>query len=92
MTESVIRLEEWYVVRIPNNGNVSLHLGGKVFGHPRFEDGREITTSSIISYDEESGIVGSKNTRYQLGEVDKDFAKQCPNAKQQLLEATRKSN
>lgn len=54
---------------------LNIALRGKVYGHLRFEDGSTVVTSSII---EAAGrFVKTKNTVYELGEVNKDFLSWC---------------
>jgi hypothetical protein len=48
-----------------------LHLQGSVFGHPKFEDGKHVTTSRIT--DVNGKIVKTRNTEYELGEVNPEF-------------------
>lgn len=87
-----IRLENWAVVysgspyqapelQIPR-------LVGNVFGHPSFEDGEMVTTSSIKRKDGEC-IVTNSGSYYTLGGIDPEYEKQFPNAKQRLMNSLR---
>jgi hypothetical protein len=77
MSETV-RMENWSVIadlrdpyKAPDSA-VCLH--GKVYGHPSFLDGTEITTSPILAVSPENPReVHTCNTRYCLGEVDPDY-------------------
>lgn len=51
---SVVRIEQWSLVGSisPVRGTrivLSAHLHGKVYGHPNFEDGAEVTTSQVLN-------------------------------------------
>jgi hypothetical protein len=76
-----VRLEDWSVVVPPGTSpftapeSVSRCLHGKVYGHPRFEDGHEVTTSDIVS--SEGRTVSTRSRVYELGEVDKQFLEYC---------------
>ncbi len=82
-----VRLENWAIVHdddpylAPELRKQKLH--GQCFGHPRFEDGEAITTSSIQSIDGE--VIVTRNTRYVLGQVDPAYENLYPNAKNRLL-------
>ena len=83
------RLENWSLViktvnpyQAPELGVQCLH--GFVYGYPRFEDGTEITTSRIERIEEEI-VVTKSGTRYALGDVDPDYEKLYPNARERLF-------
>jgi hypothetical protein len=66
----------------PEEWTTCLH--GNVYEHPRFDDGKEITTSSI------EGKVGDKvkthsGSLYELQDIDPEYEKIYPNAKERLL-------
>lgn len=48
------------------------YLRGNVYGHPRFQDGDPISTSSIVDIKDGDGckIVSTRHTEYQLYETD----------------------
>lgn len=90
----VARLENWSVVygdinpyQPPELQKQYLH--GTIFNHPKFTDGvGNITTSHIV------GIEGDKvrtksGTLYELGEVDPEYEKIFPNARQRFLTSKR---
>lgn len=57
-----VKIENWTIM-----GNT---LVGKAYGHPRFEDGTEVRTSSIVEVPmlpEEGDVVETRNTLYELG-------------------------
>lgn len=60
------------------------HLTGEVASHPRFKDGKEITTSRIIGQ-RNGNVVTRSGTEYALGEVHPNYEKQFPNARHRLL-------
>lgn len=79
-----MRLENWAVVntdpyRAPEDQKP--HLSGKVYGHPRFEDGHDIVTSHIVSIDAVNHTVTTNSgSVYELGTVDPEWEKQFPDA------------
>lgn len=48
-------------------------LCGKVYGHPRFARGTEISTSTIVEFDSKSRVCKTKNSSYRLGMIDTIF-------------------
>lgn len=67
------RLENWSLRgRIADYKLVPV-LCGKVYGHPSFEDGTEVTTSYIVDEDIKAGWVQSANTLYTLGEPSAEY-------------------
>jgi hypothetical protein len=73
-----VRIEDWAVVPSPNTasyqdlrpGNL---LVGKVFGHPRINEGAFIFSSPILSLDVNHKAVETRNTVYRLGEASRDY-------------------
>lgn len=62
----------------------AIFLVGKVFGHSRFPDGTKISTSMIRKI--ENDIVFTESgSQYNLGDVDPNYEKEYPNAKERLL-------
>jgi hypothetical protein len=59
-------------------------LYGNVFGHPRFDDGDGVTTSSLVGKQGEI-IITKSGSEYELGIVDPDYEKKYPDAKNRLL-------
>jgi hypothetical protein len=66
------RLEEWSVMskndgpyKAPEQGSTFLY--GKVYDHPHHEDGKFVSTSSIIHADGKE--VTTRNTKYTLGKA-----------------------
>lgn len=53
-----IILENWF------RYGTSLH--GNVYGHPRFHDGDEVTTSEVVELLEDIGVAKTRNTVYVL--------------------------
>lgn len=60
-------------------------LQGRVFGHPKFDDGTEITTSSICGIGDQGEILTTSGSSYILGQVDPAYEKKFSNAKNRLL-------
>lgn len=50
---------------------VSLTLSGNVFGHPRFLDGSQVTTSKIVNA--KGRIVFTRNSIYKLGKIHSKY-------------------
>jgi len=73
-----VKIEEWAVVPGLNTasyqdlrpGNL---LVGKVFGHPRIDEGAFIFSSPILSLDINNKAVVTQNTVYRLGEASRDY-------------------
>lgn len=65
------RLEDWRI--LPDyleSGHIV--LDGRVFGHPRFGDGTEVTTSPVVSVDfEAKRAVTRSGSNYTLGQRKK---------------------
>ena len=73
-----VKIENWAVVPGLNiAGYQSLRPGnllvGKVFGHPRIEEGAFVYSSPIISLDKNNQAVVTKNTVYRLGEASPGY-------------------
>lgn len=58
------RLENWLTFKGIDG---KLHMQGKVYGHPRFDDGEFIYTSEIVKVDTIKKIAETLNTHYTLG-------------------------
>ena len=85
------RLENWaFVGRNPYASPEMQQYGlkGFVYNHPRgiFKDGDEIITSAISHLNEHGQIVTKSGTVYELGEIDPEYEKMYPNAKERLLD------
>lgn len=85
-----MKIENWSVVNVtlspysaPETGQPSLQ--GMVFGHPRFVDVTHITTSMIVGKNQENEILTKSGSAYVLGEIDPNYEKQFPDAKNRLL-------
>ncbi len=59
---------------------------GKVYGHPRFNDGDRITTSNIIEV-KNGRFITQSGSEYELGEVDPAYEAAFPGAKQRALDS-----
>ena len=94
------RLERWSLVNLaaspwqpPEVGVQGLH--GRVYGHPRFEDGDEVTTTRVVKVEVEKlyapdgvscciAVLTASGSRYTLGEVDPGYEAAFPNARERL--------
>ena len=90
----MIRLENWSLVcanpdpyQPPEAQVQSMH--GNVYGHARFQDGDEITTTPIkrINVVDASLLVHTRNSVYELGSVDPQYEAAYPNARARLVKA-----
>lgn len=50
-------------------------LTGEVYNHPRFEDGKSVSTSTLKSIDYKNQKVQTRNTEYHLEEPNEDWLK-----------------
>lgn len=85
-----MRIENWAVVE-PNPKQYeapearSLSLQGEVFGHPRFHDGEQVTTSSIIGKNKRGKVVTMSGSEYELGISNPTYENMHPNARNRIL-------
>lgn len=72
---------------------VGTELQGLVFGHPSFQDGNQIRTSPIVGCNSEEGeLITRSGTRYKLGQINPNYEKDFPNAREKLFASYRKSH
>jgi hypothetical protein len=88
-----MKLDHWCLIsrnapllQPPEQERCCLH--GIVLGHPRCADGKEITTSLVVSRNGNCVVTKSGN-EYELGEVDKVYESLFPNARQRLFAGLR---
>lgn len=62
-------------------------LSGDAFGHPRFPDGKNITTSTPIGKDAKDNIHTKSGSVYQLGDPATAYAEQFPDCRRRLLDS-----
>jgi hypothetical protein len=77
MQKKIVRIENWSVVSsVIYDGYCELEPGrrltGDVLGHTQLRNGL-IYTSAIMSIDRRGGLVETRNTIYELGEVSPDY-------------------
>ena len=91
-----MRLENWSITRglyeAPEQG---CNLIGDVYGHPTRPDGRHVRTSKVVRVDFITRTIETiSGSIYELGEVDPNYEKMFPDAKERVfhmvLEPTRK--
>ena len=91
MKSTTIRIEEWAIISLPVDPysapemNVDLSLSGEAFGHPRFKDGHRIATSPILGKNKDDCVLTLSGSAYELGNVDAEYEKQFPGARERLL-------
>jgi len=86
-----VRIENWSVVDPEPDPYTAPEmrrscLRGAVYNHPRFPDGEEIRTSSIMKKDEDI-IITFSGTRYKLGYVDPLYEETFPGARERFLKS-----
>lgn len=64
------RLADWHKVSSFSDKGTGFCISARALDHPEFK-GRLILTSYVISYDEKTGEIETRNSRYTL--VDKDM-------------------
>ena len=80
----IVRLENWSYGEDPYENSPYMApelrrkvLHGEVYGHPRFKDGAEVTTSRVVEMNPiEKTAVTSSGTHYQLGKPDPEYAEE----------------
>jgi hypothetical protein len=84
-------IEDWAVVEVydpympPETRRKSLN--GAVYGHPRFPDGKYVTTSSIVGKNDKNEVVTFSGSSYELGDVRWEYWQKFPNAGNRLLDS-----
>lgn len=90
----MVRIEDWAFVYRPNNfldlPELRGHrINGRVYGHPRFDDGEYVTTSPVMGIDSDENVVTYSGTRYQLGVVREEYEYEHPNARERFMKSAR---
>lgn len=91
------RIENWAVVHGEADPYtppelITQHIHGQVYGHPKFPDGCNITTSSIQAVETDRTkitVVTKSGSRYELGEVLPHYEATFPNARQRLIDSAK---
>jgi len=86
-----MKIENWSVINCPGSPYDPPELWiprlhGKVYGHPRFEEGKDIATSRIVGIEGEL-LVTHSGSQYELGIVDPDYEKAYPDARKRLFKS-----
>ena len=86
-----MKLENWSVVHGPSDPYQPpelwvKRLHGKIYGHPRFDDGKDVTSSRIVGIEGDFIVTGS-GSRYELGAVDPQYETAYPNARERLFKS-----
>ena len=84
-----MKIENWSIVyrniyQAPEQQSPCLHK--KVYWHPKHKDGTSVITS-FIEKEKNGLIITHSGSKYELGEVDSDYEKIYPNAKQRLIDS-----
>lgn len=78
-----MRIENWSLVIVGQDETQS--LTGQVFGHPRFSDGKIVTTSLIVGKNNRNEIITKSGNFYELGRINQAYETNSPNARNRLL-------
>jgi hypothetical protein len=85
--DKIKRLENWGVVyRGPIDPYmapecVDVGLCGRIYNHPKHQDGNFVTISRTVSYDPDTRTIETySGSLYQLGEVDPEYLKLYPDS------------
>ena len=83
-------LENWYIgarndpYAAPEC--IDSKICGTIYNHPDIPDGEFIAVSIAVDYDIDNDELICISRRYKLGQVDKQFEKAYPNAKNRLID------
>lgn len=87
------KLDNWSIVHTalspyhaPEKYAGYARLQGLISGHPNFQDGLGVTTSRVVAVDGDV-LITKSGTRYELGEVDPNYEKEFPNARERLFKS-----
>lgn len=93
--QRVCRLERWSMVadgdpyRAPEDQRCRLQ--GDVYGHPAFQDGQFVISSVIMGMDGDY-VRTQSGSNYMLGEVDPEYERLYPGAKERCLKRFREAS
>ena len=85
-----MRIENWAVITpvvdpYAAPETISPSLRGQVYGHPRFDDGQWVTTSSIVGKNGKNEVITVSSSAYELGQADPQYEERFPGARDRLL-------
>ena len=88
----MIRMENWSIVQLGVDPYQPPEvqpqgLNGNVFGHPRFPDGEQVTTTAIVSgatCDGRITVRTRSGSEYELGDVSADYEGLFPGARERV--------
>lgn len=80
-----MRIEDWSLIIVAQEKTRSLH--GYIFGHPKFNNGKLITTSPIVGKNDQDEVVTNSGNSYELGQVSQDYEARFPGARKILLDS-----
>lgn len=86
------RLENWSLVDEPYSAPEEnrIRLAGTVYDREGFQDGEKVITSRPKQVTEDDKVVTFTGSIYELGEVDPEYEKLYPNARERLLSSLKK--
>ena len=79
----IVKIEDWCIF--------GKQLHGKVYNHPRFDDGHSVFTSRIESFSEDLVFCITLNTIYELGQPSDESERQKANELSKALNKSLKS-
>ena len=78
----IVRIEDWAIADVFGGPAIN----GKVYGHPRFPEGSQVTTSYVVDKDpKERIIITYSGTNYSLGKARKEYEAMFPNAEERIF-------
>ncbi len=74
------RLENWKICESPSQDFIAPEIrkrfiNGNVYGHSKFNEGVPVNTSILLSIDIANRVAVTKNSVYELGEMDPEYKK-----------------
>lgn len=82
---TTVNIEDWILVEDNSDPYKAPELRarqliGRVFGHPRFEDGEVVRSGSLETFDITARSASTRSTSYYLGAPKSDYAEKYPEA------------
>ena len=92
----MITLEEW-CFQSNQDGYAAPELAsyrfiGKVYGHPKHEDGTVIATSTVVGWDGSEGFTTVSGTTYTLGQPKPEYEAAYPGARERMIRQMREQH
>ena len=82
-----MKIENWAIVGLNPYAAPEVQsecIVGIIYGHPKHDDGKRVRTSRIVRASE--GVITTKTgSIYELGEVNKEYEEEFPNARERIF-------